>query len=111
MAVVATNYIEMGVNPVVSFSYRASNYSSPNAPTPGTSLTGHVRISADNGMTWTTIWTFDAGQYAETHDFKSVSVNVSNEFADELCLVEFRFEWIAGDFYLWLDDIAVGTAL
>jgi len=112
--IIEPTYVHMGANPVFSFYYNATGYSSPYPPATATQLIGFAEISNDNGVTWTKVWELNEGDHVPTPvlTFNFVNINVS-AYANQLCLTRIVLRSnppsSAVDLYVRVDDVTIGT--
>jgi hypothetical protein len=106
---VTTSYVDMGDTPELSFSYKVEDYVTDEAISVE-DFKYKVEITKDFGVTWTVIDSVDFGE-AETQDnsYKTVDVTVPTEYNDEICMARITFNWALGDFYVYVDNVLVGT--
>ncbi|MBZ0242250.1 MAG: choice-of-anchor J domain-containing protein, partial [Bacteroidales bacterium] len=103
----ATNFVDMADDGVLSFYYRAVNYSSyPNNPTPAASFEFTVYISTDFGVTFTPIYVCDATTHTASTDYAFVELDVS-AYSGETAMFVMNAERFDSDFWLDFDEFSV----
>ncbi|MDY0078804.1 MAG: choice-of-anchor J domain-containing protein, partial [Bacteroidales bacterium] len=102
-----TNFVDMADDGILSFSYRAVNYSSyPNTPTPAASFEFVVWISTDFGINFTPIYVCDATTHTASTQYAFVDIDLS-AYSGETAIFIIEAERFADDFYLDFDDFSV----
>jgi len=109
-ASVTTSNVAAGANPVLSFRYKATNWSGGDAA-PANALQYTVFISTDDGTNWTALNGFTDVRNVSSADFATITVNSSslNTYRNQTIRARITFEWLMGDINVNLDDVAVGT--
>ncbi|MCL2168249.1 MAG: carboxypeptidase regulatory-like domain-containing protein, partial [Lentimicrobiaceae bacterium] len=103
-----TPAVNMGSNPVMTFEFRATNYSNGNGAAANT-LQYNVAVSTNNGATWTNVYTVSTGQHSPVNaNFNTKTVNVS-AYANQTCMFRFTCIRQSGDIYVDIDDVWIGT--
>lgn len=120
---VTTNYVNMGSNPVVAFTYKAQQYDNsgmnPNMPpTKPDYVKINVLVSDDFGKTFNRVYRIAPEDGDMTHvlsyDFAEVRIPLPEEDKDKLCQVRISVEkskyFGEDDYGILIDNIEVGTA-
>jgi uncharacterized repeat protein (TIGR02543 family) len=104
---VTTSYVAMGANPVLSFKYKANNYSST-TPAAANALQYTVSVSRD-GTTWTNLLS-NVGHISST-DYVTITPNLpAATYANQIVWARISFAWVTGDIHVYLDDFEMKSS-
>jgi len=108
-ASITTSYVVLGTNPVVSFKYKATNYSNFGIGDPAASNSLQYSVSySTNGTTWTDVNGYTNRAHVSSADYTTITVSLPGSSTTQM-MVRITFSWVNGDVNVWLDDVAVGT--
>ena len=92
----------------LEFDYRIVNFSSypSTATTIGASDVYNVRISTDDGATYTTVYTINQANHVVSTNFATVVVPLG-AYAGFNGVIKWELQWGAGDYYFDIDNVLV----
>ena len=111
-----TNPVFMGDNPVFSFDYRVMQFDINSGeyvdqPFSGTNLEWYVRVSTDNGQTYTDLYYSGYGEHESNADYQTFTLDVS-PYANQVCMFKIyvnRDYGMPEAFYFDIDNFQIGT--
>jgi len=98
-----------GTDVTFSFDYKVVNWSAATVATPANFGSCFVELSTDSGTTWITKYTIDATNHIVANTCANVLFTIPSGDVPSGSDLQFRFRntWTAGDYYFYLDNIAI----
>lgn len=107
-----TRPIDMGNNPMLSFSYRVTGNTAGTTAAAANTFEFTVSITKDGGETWSTVLQQGPNAEVTSTTYQQIIVDPIElaEFIDEICMVRIEFMSIApANVFVWIDDVKIGT--
>ncbi len=96
----------------ILFEYRiVDNNDYPNSPTTlGASDKLDVKVSTDDGSTFTTVHTIDQSNHVASSDFATTTINLDAAYNNETIKVKLVSTWNEGEYFIDIDNMEVREA-
>ncbi len=93
----------------IQFEYRIVNNSNyPNSPTAlGASDKIDIKVSTDDGSTFTTVHTIDQSNHVSSSDFATTTINLDAVYNSETIKIKFLSTWGEGEYFVDIDNVEV----